>query len=302
MPQGKQWIHEIKFDGYRTIARINNGKVQLLTRTGLDWTNKYSSIAEELKNSGFNSAILDGEIVALDKKGRSNFMELQKTRNEGNDAMLQYYIFDILYLDGELLEKRPLSERKKILKGLFKKEKFNNIFFSDSFKITPEEFSEKICKPGYEGIISKLADKAYHSGRSKDWLKSKCQKRQEFVIGGYTLPSNQSGGLGAMLIGYYEGKDLVYCGKVGTGMDHKTSLEMRGKLEKLKQKTPSFKSVSAMGSKGAIYVKPKLVCEVEFTEWTTDGALRHPSFQGLRMDKPAAEIHKDIPLHLNKKK
>ncbi len=300
-PSGKTWVHEIKFDGYRTIARINGDEVEMLTRTGLDWQDKYKALANELSEFDLDNAILDGEIIAVDKNGRSNFLELQERLKAEDSDKLQYYIFDILYLNGKDLTKLPLLERKEILEKLLKKNKSNNIFYSEHFEFKGDEFLDKLCSLNYEGIISKRGDRPYHSGRNKDWLKSKCHKRQEFVIGGYTLPSNNSAGIGAMLLGYYEKGKLIYCGKVGTGLTAKTSIEMRKKLEKLKQKSASFEKVSAIGKKGAIYVKPELVCEIEFTEWTTEGALRHPSFQGLREDKPAKQIGKDVAIHLDKK-
>ncbi len=299
-PSGENWIHEIKFDGYRTMARIDGDNINMHTRTGLNWADKYGSIAKELKKLPIENAILDGEIIAVDKDGRSNFLELQEVLKAEDDQNLQFYIFDILYLNNENLKSLPLIERKKILENLLKKTKLSNVFYSEHFEFRGDEFLQKLCGLNYEGIISKLADKPYRSGRGKDWLKSKCHKRQEFVIGGYTLPSNNSKGIGAMLIGYYDNDKLIYCGKVGTGLDNQASIEMRKKLEKLKQPKASFVKVSAMGRRGAIYVKPEFVCEVEFTEWTNDGALRHPSFQGLREDKPAKQIGKDIPLHLTK--
>lgn len=290
MPEGKNWVHEIKFDGYRTLARIDDS-VRMQTRTGLDWTHKFKAIARELKKLN-KTAILDGEIVALNKGGQSSFMELQKALTDKKTDELQYYVFDLLYLDGKDLRDLSLTDRKEKLKALLENKKLHNIFYSDHFT-KAEGFYDKACKLGLEGVISKKADEKYHSGRGKYWLKSKCHKRQEFVIGGFTMPSTGANGVGALLLGYYKNGKLTYSSKCGTGFDNEMSSILRKKLEALKTKENPFEKVTAIGRRGAIWVKPKLVCEIEFTEWTTDGALRHPSFQGLREDKPATHVGRD---------
>ncbi len=293
MPQGDKWVHEVKFDGYRTQARIEVGKVKMLTRTGLNWTSKFSALAKELKKLNVQTALLDGEIVAIGETGNSSFMELQKALKDEKDEELQYYVFDILHLNGEDLMPLPLLERKERLKELLAQKKLHNIFYSEHFASDGQNFYQQACKLHLEGVISKRVDEPYRKGRGREWLKSKCHQRQEFVIGGYTLPSNGMAGIGALLLGYYEDGKLIYASKCGTGYDSETSRLLRKKLEKLEQKQCSFERVTPIGRRGARWVKPILVCEIEFTEWTDEGSLRHPSFQGLREDKPAKSVKRD---------
>lgn len=296
-PQGAEWIHEIKFDGYRTLAHLENHKIKMLTRNGLNWSDKYSFVAEELKKLPVRNFILDGEIVALDENKRSNFLTLQDKLKSKKSEDLQYYIFDILYLEDEDLRSLPLIKRKQRLQKLLSQRKLKNIFYSEHFSFKGEKFFKKLCSLDFEGLISKLVAKPYFSGRNEDWLKSKCHKRQEFVIGGFTLPSNEGNGIGALLVGYYKDKKLIYSSKVGTGFNQETALDIRNKLEKLKDKS-HFLKVPSIVARKVIYVKPKLICEVEFSEWTKDGALRHPSFQGLRLDKKPQEINRDYEINL----
>jgi bifunctional non-homologous end joining protein LigD len=297
MPQGKDWVHEIKFDGYRGLAYVNDGKVTIYTRTGLDWTHKFKSIADKLATLPVKNAVLDGEIVAVDGKGLSSFKALQNSLKAGKDSALQYYIFDLLYLNGKDLKKLPLIERKKQLQAQLKvKSLKNKIFYSEHVAKRDEKFLQQLCGMEMEGVISKRVDAPYTSGRGTAWLKTKCHKRQEFVIGGFTFPTHAERGIGALLIGYYEDGEFIYAGRVGTGFDNETSLGLRKKLDKLLTEKSAFRSVTTDGRRGAKWVKPALVCEVEFTEWTEDGHLRHPSFQGLREDKPAASIMRDVPI------
>ena len=300
MPQGEQWVHEVKFDGYRAVATLENGDVHLYTRTGLDWTQKFPTLAKQLAKLPAKTAILDGEIVAVNKKGISSFTALQKALSEGQDKDLQYYVFDLLYLNGDDLKPQTLFERKKQLASLLKKAKAlsKQVFYSEHFASRGDEMLKRCCSLHLEGVISKRSDAPYRSGRGTSWLKAKCHRRQEFVIGGFTLPTHASRGVGALLIGYRENNDFIYAGKVGTGFDNQTSLSLRAKLNAAQQKTMPFKTVTPAGKRGAKWVKPQLVCEVEFTEWTPDGHLRHPSFQGLREDKPAETIERDVPVIL----
>ncbi len=299
MPSGANWVHEVKFDGYRTVALIENGQARLLTRTGLDWTPKFQAIADELAKLPVKSAILDGEIVALDEKGASSFKALQDELHLGRSANLQYYIFDLMRLDGDDTTGLDLLTRKAKLKTLLDGFKSDRVLYSEHFSYDSDVL-EHVCSLEYEGIISKRADASYASGRNRNWLKVKCHKRQEFVIGGYTEPKGGGRGIGALLLGYYAEEALKYAGKVGTGFDNETSMEVRRKLDALMQKSTAFDTVPADSKRGATWVRPDLVCEVEFTEWTPDGRLRHPSFQGLRDDKPADEVGRDKPVHVTK--
>jgi bifunctional non-homologous end joining protein LigD len=297
VPQGEDWVHEIKFDGYRGLTYIQNGKVRIYTRTGQDWTHKFRSLTDRLAKLPVKTAILDGEIVALDDKGASSFKALQNTLSEGQDNMLQYYVFDLLYLDGKDISELPLVKRKALLAPLLTSKIFNGrIIYSEHVTAKGDAMLKRMCSMNLEGVVSKRADAPYSYRRSTSWLKTKCHKRQEFVIGGFTLPTHAERGIGALLIGYYDNGKFIYAGKVGTGFDNETSLGLRKKLDKFLQKTMAFNAVPTDGRRGAKWVTPKFVCEVEFTEWTPDGRLRHPSFQGLREDKPAVAITRDIPI------
>ncbi len=289
-------MHEVKFDGYRTLALIEGGQVRMMTRTGLDWTEKFHALAGRLAALG-TTAILDGEIVALNDQGASSFKTLQDALKSGDSGDLQYYVFDLLHLDGEDVRALPLLKRKAMLKALLDGHDFaGRINYSDHFG--PDSgFIGKVCGLGLEGIVSKRADAPYRSGRNAAWLKIKCHKRQEFVIGGFREPTHAARGLGALMLGYYEDEKLVYAGKVGTGFDSATSVALRKRLDQLVRKAPAYDGVPPEVRRGAIWVEPEVVCEVEFTEWTPDGRLRHPSFQGLREDKPARQVGRDRAIH-----
>lgn len=298
MPTGAGWVHEIKFDGYRIQVRLENGKVQLLTRTGKDWSDKFPVLAALFRKLPAQNAIIDGEVVAVHASGVSSFKGLQNALQAGDDRALQFYAFDLLFLDGENLMKRPLLERKALLEPLLTKIPNNAlVFYSEHFEAQDERFLAEACRMRLEGVISKRKDAPYRSGRDKIWLKSKCHMRQEFVIGGFTLPTKGGRGVGALLLGYYQDDQFAYAGKVGTGFTNELSVQVRQKLEKLRQDSPPYDvRLETSLRRGVYWVTPKLVCEVEFTEWTPDGRLRHPSFQGLREDKPATSIRRDVPV------
>jgi bifunctional non-homologous end joining protein LigD len=207
-----------------------------------------------------------------------------------------YFVFDLLRLDGQTLEQLPLEQRKARLKKLVGSRKTGRIRFSEHVEGNGEAFFAEACRAGLEGIVSKRRDQPYRAGRHGGWLKTKCVQRQEFVIGGFTDPEGMRAGIGALLIGYYDGERLVFCGKVGTGFTHKMTLDLRAKLDRIEIKTSPF-TPPPPGSLGrnAHWVKPALACEVVFTEWTSDGKIRHPSFQGLRADKNPKEIVREVP-------
>ena len=300
MPKGAEWVHEIKFDGYRMMSHINNGNVKIFSRNGKDWTAAFQSIAHLLSKFTIGTAILDGELVVADKQGKSNFMELKNALSNGEVNRFQYYLFDLLYLNGADTTKLPLLQRKELLAELLTnnapKAKAQRICLSEHFTVTDDSFFQNVCSLQLEGVVSKRADAPYHVGHSKIWLKTKCQKRQEFVIGGFTLPSTGALGVGALLLGYYDDGKLEFSGRVGTGFTNASSMHIRKLLDKLRQNENPYVSISTEGKRGAIWVKPQLVGEVEFTEWTPDGSLRHPSFKGLREDKPAKSIVKEIAI------
>ena len=298
IPQGANWVHEVKFDGYRTLALVENGGVRLLTRTGLDWTHKFQAIADLAAAFPAATAILDGEIVALNDKNVSSFSTLQNDLSAGRDDRLQYYVFDMLHLDGDDWRGKPLLKRKAKLAALMNGVDFKDrVIYSDHFSDGAEQFLTSLCRLDMEGVISKRGDAPYKSGRKGRWLKIKCHKRQEFVIGGFTESEHEGRGFRSLLLGYYEDEKLVYAGKVGTGFDAETAIDLRRKLDALVVKAMPFDKVIAEARRGAVYVEPSLVCEIEFSEWTDDGRLRHPSFQGLREDKPALGVGRDHAVH-----
>ncbi len=292
IPQGKGWVHEIKFDGYRALAYIADGSVRIYTRTGKDWTHKFPTLCALLAQLPVRSAVLDGEIVALEEE-RTSFKALQNALSEHRDETLQYYVFDLLLLNGKALVKKPLLERKAMLEPLLKTKKHTRLFYSEHLSALDAEALQRLCRMKFEGVISKRVDAPYSSGRGRVWMKTKCSKRQEFIIGGFTPPTHAERGIGALLLGYYEDEALIYAGRVGTGFDHKTSLQLRKKLDGLQRDKHPFEFVSKTDAKEARWVAPELVCEIEFAEWTEEGRLRHPSFQGLREDKPAMAINRE---------
>ncbi|TPM35481.1 DNA ligase D [Mesorhizobium sp. B2-3-5] len=295
-PSGEDWLHEVKFDGYRMQAQIAGTDVRLLTRTGLDWTEKFGGeIVAELAGLKCNDAIIDGEVVVLADSGVSSFALLQQDLSAKRTHRFMYYVFDLMRLDGKDLRGEPLVERKQALQELLGKQSENPaVRFSDHFAEPGKVMLEHACRMGLEGVVSKRADAPYRSGRGPTWVKSKCTARQEFVIGGY-LPSDKTGrGLRSLLVGYYEGGKLHYAGRVGTGFSTKGANELKKKLDALKAAASPFSAAVPKG-KGLVWVKPELVGEVEFRSWTSDRIIRHASFQGLREDKPAEEVVQEKP-------
>lgn len=292
VPPGPDWVHEIKFDGYRTEALVDNGNVRLLTRNAHDWTEKYQDIARVLSALKARQAVLDGEIVAVTEEGVTSFTKLKNELGAERSDHLQYYVFDLLSLDGEDLRPLSLLDRKAKLRGLLGDTNFEGrVIYSEHFAESPD-FLPNICRLDMEGIISKRIDAPYSGRRGKTWLKVKCHKRQEFVIVGFTESTHAARGFRSLLLGYYEAGNLQFAGKVGTGFDQDLLFSIRKKLDALEVVPKPFKKLPPDVGRG-IWVDPKLVCEVEFTEWTPEGRLRHPSFQGLREDKPARSVGRD---------
>ncbi|TIQ29245.1 MAG: DNA ligase D [Mesorhizobium sp.] len=295
-PSGDEWLHEVKFDGYRIQAQIAGSDVRLLTRAGLDWTKKFEGpVTAALARLKCRDAVIDGEIVVLADSGVSSFPLLQAGLSAGRADRFIYYVFDLMRLDGKDLRREPLVERKQALAELLGNQPENSALrFSHHFHEPGKIMLQHVCRMGLEGVVSKRADAPYRSGRGLTWIKSKCTLRQEFVIGGY-LPSDKTGrGLRSLLVGYFEGGKLRYAGRVGTGFSGKVLADLKKKLDGLKAKDSPFSAAVPKG-KGLTWVKPQLVGEVEFRSWTSDRIIRHASFQGLREDKPAEEVVQEKP-------
>ena len=299
VPQGDEWLHEIKFDGYRILCRIDNKRAKFLTREAQDWTGRFGALVETAQGLPIRQALLDGEVVALEENGTTNFQLLQNSLKQNNTATLVYFVFDLLYLDGWDLTRSPLRDRKKILEQILKpkraKKAPNSLRYSEHWIGQGDELYQESCRKGLEGIISKKADQPYRSGRGRDWLKIKCSKNQEFVIGGFTEPAGSRSGLGALLVGVHDEQgNLLYAGRVGTGFTQQSLKELRSRLNSLERNSPPFiNPPKGAEARGVHWVEPRLVGAVAFAEWTTDNLLRHPSFQGLREDKPAAQVTRE---------
>lgn len=303
VPAGDNWLHEMKFDGYRILAFFEQGKVRLVTRNGNDWTRKFPTLAKALAQLPIKSAILDGEVVSLDVDGRPDFQQLQNLLKRGDDKEIVYYIFDSPHYGGYSLQKTPLIERKELLAQLFKSLGDNpTIRYSDHITGQGNTVLNNACQLGMEGIVSKQTESGYIEARSSAWIKSKCTKRQELVIGGYTKPTGSRVGFGSLLLGYYDNGKLIYSGRVGTGFNSTSLRQIHKELKKIKAEISPFDHpLEPAQARGATWVEPGLVAEVEFTEWTDDGLLRHPSFQGLREDKPAKQIVREKAQSVKKK-
>jgi len=296
VPRGDEWIHEIKYDGYRALCEIRDGEARLITRHGKDWTDRFSPVAREAAKLPVRQAILDGEVVVLEADGTTSFQTLQNALAENRQNDLVYFAFDLIYLDGYDLRGASLLDRKAALLELLAGGG-KAIRPGDHIEGDGEGFYRQACNFALEGIISKRADLPYHSGRNKDWLKVKCLKRQEFAIVGFTDPEKSRVGFGALLLAVNDEKgELVYAGKVGTGFNDRTLRELRARMDKLEVQKPAFKNPPrGAEARRSHWLKPKLVGEVAFTEWTREGILRHPTFQGLREDKSPEEIVRENP-------
>lgn len=296
-PHGDAWLYEVKLDGYRIAAELAQGAVRLYTRRGHDWSARAPSVVADLAALHGHEALIDGELVSLRPDGVSDFQALQNALSSGRSGELVYYAFDLLLLDGVDLRARPLLERKRALAQLLATAKLGaHVRYSEHVRGHGEQVFARACKLGLEGVIAKRADAPYRAGRGKDWLKVKCIARQEFVIGGYTPPGGSRKHLGALLVGVREGDALRYTGKVGTGFSEQSLRDLHARLAPLVRERPPFSPPpKGPDARSAIWVEPRLVAEVAFTEFTDDGRLRHPSFQGLREDKPARAIRRERP-------
>ena len=291
-PVPEDWLYELKYDGYRVLARIEGDAVRCITRNGNDWTSKLPALAKSLAQLPTRSAWLDGEIVVAGKNGAPDFQALQNAFDRRATADIVYWLFDAPFLDGEDLRALPVEERRARLAKLLGKAPPAGLRLSEAFDATPRELLASTAELGFEGIIGKRKGSAYVSRRSPDWIKLKNQRRQEFAIGGHTAPKGSRTGFGSLLLGVYDDSGrLQYCGNVGTGFDTGRLADIKAKLDRLASDECPFEKRPA-GVK-AQWVQPKLVAEIAFGEWTRDGRVRHAVFQGLRSDKPASQIRRE---------
>ncbi len=300
------WQYEIKWDGYRAMAFCNKNKVTLKSRNDKSFNAKFYPVYKAIQQWNIN-AVVDGEVVVLDEDGKSNFGALQNWRSEA-DGEIYFYVFDLLWMNGRDLMQIPLSERRNILKHIIPE---NDIIrLSENFEVSGIEFFETAKKMGLEGIMAKKSDSVYSAGnRSKEWLKIKANKRQEMVIGGYTKNDDSSKSFSSLLLGVFEKGKLIYTGKVGTGFNDKQQIEMLKQFKPYITKSAPFTELPDINKPSrfrpnlphatAIWMKPEMVCEVSFTEMTTDGIMRHPSFEAMRIDKKAKEVIKEKAINTN---
>jgi bifunctional non-homologous end joining protein LigD len=274
VPSGERWIHEIKFDGHRVQVHLANNGVKVLTRRGNDWTNRFKKIADDAWHINAGSAIIDGEVVVPSANGTTDFSVLQNEL-KGKSTKIVMVAFDLLYLNGYDLRKLPLFERKALLK---KNIDGTDVQFSESFEVDGGEMFEHACKTGLEGVISKVRDSRYPTGRSNDWVKKTCAQRETLTIAGYALDGSKWDGL---YLGRREGSDLIYAGKVDHGFDRDSAKELQARLKPLVRKTqPYSKRIAHRG----IWVEPSLMAEIEYRAKSAEGKVRHPFFKGIRED------------------
>ncbi|MCL2050759.1 MAG: non-homologous end-joining DNA ligase [Lachnospiraceae bacterium] len=300
VPAGEEWLYEFKYDGYRIISYLENNQARLLTRNGIDYADRFASIADSLISfAAGRSMVLDGEMVITDENGRPDFQALQNYLKKPGGKNLTYIAFDLLALDGIDFRTQPLIRRKEELENLLKNAP-ENIHYSRHVKGTSgtvggEESLAIAIKLKMEGIIGKKADSVYSGSRTSDWIKIKCDWRQEFVIGGYTISEKSVRGLSSLLLGYYENDKLIYAGRAGTGFTEQSAKELIAKFNSLTRKTAPFSNAPKMRTdEDIVWLRPTLVAEIKFAEWTKEKQLRQASFKGIRVDKEAMDVRREV--------
>lgn len=288
-PTSPGWIHEIKYDGYRLRVVVEGGAARVLTRNGADWSARFTWLAQAALALPISSAILDGEVVATRSDGVSDFSRLQAALASGSPDALTYMVFDLLYLDGHDLRDVPLVERKGVLREMLH-DSASAIRYVEHFETPGAAFHRGTCEVGLEGSVSKRADRPYEPGRSHDWIKVKCRQRQEFVVLGWTEPQGSRPGISALLLGVQSHDGLRYAGRVGSGFSNRERVDLLETLGRLNVPAPPIPEPPGLARIGHHWVRPELVVEIAFAEWTADGLLRHPTYLGLREDKPAGEV------------
>lgn len=299
-PDEEGWIYELKYDGYRILAYLEDNYVRLMTRNGQDYTSKFKSIAVALTDwSSGKAMVLDGEVVVLNNEGRADFQALQGYLKSPQGLKPTYIVFDLLAFSGKDLRMKPLKDRKKKLASLLEKE-HPRLHYSNHTEGEGRDIFVTACQAKLEGIICKKENSIYSGTRNGDWLKIKCENRQEFVVGGYTLSDKRNSGISALLLGVYEGKDLIYAGRAGTGFTQKTMSDLENKFGKIRRKTPPFKEAPKQRNDEIIrWLRPQLVAEIRFAEWTNENQLRQASYKGLRTDKDPKEVKRESLTEIN---
>lgn len=294
IPEGEDWLYELKYDGYRIMAFVEGNDVRLITRNGNDYGNRFHTVTASLIDLAKGRAmVLDGEVVITDESGKTDFQALQSYMKNPQAKNPTFIVFDLLALDGADLRERPLVDRREMLEALMK-EAPKGLYYSRYVRGKGKECFAAACETGMEGIIGKKPHSIYSGTRNGDWIKLKCDKRQEFVIGGYTLTDKKKRGISSLLLGYYEGQDLVYAGRAGTGLRETDIKNLENKFEHLKRMNPPFSLPPKPRTKEKItWLEPELVAEIKFAEWTKDNLLRQASFKGIRTGKDPRDIKKD---------
>ena len=295
-PEGDDWLYEVKYDGYRILAFLEGNTARLITRNGNDYTERFPEAASSLADWAAGRAmVLDGEMTVTDDRGRTDFQALQNYMQHPTGKDLTYIIFDLLALNGEDYRERPLIERKKVLEVLMQ-DAPRNLHYSRHVAGMGKESFEAARRENLEGVVGKKADSVYSGTRNGDWVKLKCEKRQEFVIGGYTRTEKNTDGVSSLLLGVYEGEELIYTGRAGTGMNARSSAELAERFAELKRETSPFANAPrARANEKSTWLEPQLAAEIRFAEWTKGGLLRQASFKGLRTDKDPKTIRKETP-------